>query len=467
MDYLQSLFTADFGHTLVRFLICMIVNLTVITQLYYKKSRRRDFLFTFVLMSVAIFFLVFFMMSIERGKATMGVGLGLFGIFSIMRYRTDAMPVREMTYLFLIICLSVVHAMAEVYLELAMVDALILLTVWLCEQNTKIQNTKLIQYDRIELIKPEKRDELTADLESRTGLKILKVEVGGIDFLKDTAVLRITYEGSTGSADIDGQFKVKKSQWRTVGVILLLFGLTHVPAVAQSNDFGMWYEVGAEKKLSNKWSLGADAEFRMRDNMKTSDRWSAGLSAEYKIVKGLKASAGYSLLYDNNPEEMTYNRSGNLKKWTPSYWGTRHRFNVSLTGSADWNRFTFSLRERWQYTYRPEVANKKYVYSYDDDDDQPSSYTMQSVKSKGKNLLRSRFQMSYNIPNSKVVPFANVELYNDNDGIQKVRYQVGTDYKINKKNVLSLTYRYQHVGHAADDNDVNSHLLGLSYKIKF
>ena len=208
-------FSSEFLNTLVRFAICVIVNWAIIDQLYFRKSHRRDFYFTFMLMTVAIFFLVYFMMGIERGKATMGVGLGLFGIFSIMRYRTDAMPVREMTYLFVIICLSVVHAMAENYLELAIVDVLTIAAILLCEMHLKVQQTKLIQYDRIALVKPEKHDELVADLEERTGLKILKVDVGGIDFLKDTAVLRITYEGTTAS-EVDGQFVVRKSQWREV-----------------------------------------------------------------------------------------------------------------------------------------------------------------------------------------------------------------------------------------------------------
>ena len=210
---MNTLFSVEFLNTLVRFLICVVVNWFIIDRLYYRKSHRRDFYFTFMLMSVAIFFLVYFMMGIDRGKATMGVGLGLFGIFSIMRYRTDAMPVREMTYLFIIICLSVVHAMAEDYAELALVDVITVLAIWLCELNLKVQQTKLIQYDRLELIKPERREELIADLEARTGLKIVKVYVGGVDFLRDTAVLRVTYEGD-GGGDVDSLYQVRKSQWR-------------------------------------------------------------------------------------------------------------------------------------------------------------------------------------------------------------------------------------------------------------
>ncbi len=214
MDF-TTFFSAEFSGTLLRFFMCIAVNWGIIHFLYFKKSHRTDFYFTFMLMTVAIFFLVYFMMGMDRGKATMGVGLGLFGIFSIMRYRTDAMPVREMTYLFLIVCLSVVHAMAEDFGELIVVDVLTVLSIILCEMRFKVYSTKLIQYDRIELIKPDKRNELLADLEERTGLKILKIDVGGIDFLKDTVVLRVTYDGE-GSSDVDGLFRVRKSQWREV-----------------------------------------------------------------------------------------------------------------------------------------------------------------------------------------------------------------------------------------------------------
>ena len=110
---MQELFSVSFADTLLRFVICLFVNWFIVQFLYFRKSHRRDFYFTFVIISVAIFFLVYLMMGMDRGKATMGVGLGLFGIFSIMRYRTDSMPVREMTYLFVVVCLSVVHAMAD------------------------------------------------------------------------------------------------------------------------------------------------------------------------------------------------------------------------------------------------------------------------------------------------------------------------------------------------------------------
>ena len=223
METLFNFVSADYLHMIVRFLICLLTNWVVVDLLYYHKSHRRDFYFTFMLIGVAIFFIVFFMIFVledMKGKTGIGVGIGMFGIFSIMRYRTDAMPVREMTYLFLIICLSVVHAMASEYIELFVIDAIVLASVMGFEMTMKIQPTKIIQYDRVELVKPDKREELKADLEMRTGLKILKIDVGGIDFLKDSVVIRITYESDNRKYNrfngIDGQFTVKKSQWNEV-----------------------------------------------------------------------------------------------------------------------------------------------------------------------------------------------------------------------------------------------------------
>ena len=137
---MENLFgiSLDFGEMLIRFLICVIVNWIIVDRLYYQKSKRRDFYFTYILIGVSIFFIVFFMIFVledMKGKTGIGVGIGLFGIFSIMRYRTDAMPVREMTYLFLIICLSVVNALASTmtYTELLITNAVIVISVWICE----------------------------------------------------------------------------------------------------------------------------------------------------------------------------------------------------------------------------------------------------------------------------------------------------------------------------------------------
>lgn len=208
-------FSPSFLQMLLRLTVSSLVTWLIIDRLYYPKSRRRDFYFTFMLISVAIFFIVFFMIFVledMKGKTSMGIGIGLFGIFSIMRYRTDAMPVREMTYLFIIIALAVVNAIAEgvPLVELLLTNLIVVVAVWLCEKNLKTQPTKLIQYDRMELITPERRDELKADLEKRLGVKVIKVDVGAIDFIRDMAMLRIAYEGAETPAD--SILKLKNSQ---------------------------------------------------------------------------------------------------------------------------------------------------------------------------------------------------------------------------------------------------------------
>ena len=228
MNELKEMFSPDFGETLLRFALCYLVNWIIVNFLYFRKARRRDFFFTFMIISVAIFFLVYLMMGMDRGKATMGVGLGLFGIFSIMRYRTDAMPVREMTYLFVVVCLSVVHAMADALgvdaagvmigtplAELVVIDVIVIAAIVIFERSLKVQASKLVQYDRIDLIKPERREELIADLEQRLGLKIVSVRVGAVDFLRDMTVLRVYYEGND-SGDVKNMLKIRNSDYASV-----------------------------------------------------------------------------------------------------------------------------------------------------------------------------------------------------------------------------------------------------------
>jgi len=208
--------TMPFYSMLIRFLICVVVSWIIIDRLYYRKSKRRDFYFTFMLISISIFFLVFFMIFVledMKGKAGIGLGIGLFGIFSIMRYRTDTMPVREMTYLFIIISLAVVNALASTMplIELVLTNIIVIIAIIVCEWRLKTENVKLVQYDKIELISPDKREELIADLKKRTGLDIIKVEVGAIDFLRDMTMLRVHYRSTdSGSNSVDKTTKLTR-----------------------------------------------------------------------------------------------------------------------------------------------------------------------------------------------------------------------------------------------------------------
>lgn len=179
----------------VRFVINVVMVGVIVRCFYYPKSRRRDYLFTFMLMSVSIFMLIYLM---EGAKLKIGAALGLFAIFGIIRYRTEAVPIREMTYLFFLVALSVINAMAAKLslAELLMANLIFIGVAWLFESNKLVQHvcSKYIRYDNVNLIQPEKREELKADLEKRTGLKIIRLEVGSIDFLKDSALIRIYYQ---------------------------------------------------------------------------------------------------------------------------------------------------------------------------------------------------------------------------------------------------------------------------------
>lgn len=222
MHSITNLFSPEFTAMMIRFAICLIVNWLIIHFLYYRKSKRREFYFTFLLTSIAIFFLVFFMtFGLDKlgGKTSMGIGIGLFGIFSIMRFRTDAMPVREMTYLFVIVSLSVVNAIGDAVstAEILVTDFIVALVIWCIETFMKFKPCKLIQYDRIELIKPDRREDLIHDLEERLGLHIINVEVGGVNFLKDMAVLKVYYTNGTkdeATNSVDDKVRLKATEYR-------------------------------------------------------------------------------------------------------------------------------------------------------------------------------------------------------------------------------------------------------------
>ena len=188
-------FSEDFYGLLIRLGINLFFLTLLIRVLYYTKTRRKDYLFTYYLIGTITFFLCFGLMQMDIDT---GMGLGLFAIFGIIRYRTDAIEIKEMTYLFMVIGISVVNALASNELSISEVGVInvtvVLLTyilenVWLMKHETR----KTINYERIDLIKPENQDLLKADLEKRTGLTINRVEVGKIDFLNDTAMVRIYY----------------------------------------------------------------------------------------------------------------------------------------------------------------------------------------------------------------------------------------------------------------------------------
>jgi hypothetical protein len=194
----------EFLEFVLRFLLNITVIMILVRWLYYTKAKRKDYLFTYVLISSIVFLLCFLLESV---RLQIGFALGLFAIFGIIRYRTDALPIKEMTYLFLIIGVSVINALTNT--ETSVVDLLftnfviIFITyglekVWLL----KHESSKLIIYEKINLIKEENYDELIKDLQERTGIRrINRVEVGKINFLRDICDLTIYYYANNSNGD--------------------------------------------------------------------------------------------------------------------------------------------------------------------------------------------------------------------------------------------------------------------------
>lgn len=198
-------------HLCLHFAFNLLMSWILVHLLYYRKSGRKDYYFTFLMFSSAMFILLFVL---ENIKLQIGFALGLFAIFGMIRYRTETIPVREMTYLFVLIAISIVNGLALniSYAELALANCLILLLTWILESGRLIshRSTKLVTYDRIDLIVPERREELITDLERRIGVKISNVEIGSIDFLRDSAFIKVTYELSSGETGSIDQLKKEK-----------------------------------------------------------------------------------------------------------------------------------------------------------------------------------------------------------------------------------------------------------------
>jgi hypothetical protein len=214
MDFLDPsvIHCGDMGELLIRFAFNALFMWIIIHKLYYPKSLRKDYYFTFALISVSVFFLIFLLGSV---KIKVGFALGLFAIFGIIRYRTESMSVREMTYLFVIIALSVINALAVTlsYAELAVTNIITIACAYLCERLPWVirRSEKLVLYDRVELIVPERREELINDLKARLGLDIDNVVVGAVDFMRDTAMLKVYYKDNDKAYnEINHTFKIPK-----------------------------------------------------------------------------------------------------------------------------------------------------------------------------------------------------------------------------------------------------------------
>lgn len=260
------------------------------------------------------------------------------------------------------------------------------------------------------------------------------------------------------------------------------------PALRAGDDFGLWGEVGLTKSTANKkFSFGADLSFRANDNLGSMSRFDVGVSAAYKPTKFLKLSTGFVYIENHSLREDKphFNNSGRLNGYNVdlAYWQARYRWYFDVTGKVEWNRFTFSLRERYQYTrnapatcdrlrYRGLVTSgyegDKYFdgsnyYAFDEQ-------TTDRKRAKDKHYLRSRIGVEYNIRHCPVTPFATYELSNnlgDAFSVEKHRVTAGIDWKIKKQHTLTAAYVYTNSADRDDDGDSNLHAISIGYNFKF
>jgi len=191
--------TGDLTLFIAGFALNLLSAFVIVRLVYYPRGRCNNYVFTFLAFNTVIYFIMGLFTSVEL---SIGAGFGLFALFSILRYRTETVPIREMTYLFVMAALPILNSVLwgfARYDEMLMVNLLVVLTVWILDKAWGFNREQLqmdVVYEKIDLIPCERREEMLADLRERTGLNVYQVEVLGINFLRDTAEIRITYSNN-------------------------------------------------------------------------------------------------------------------------------------------------------------------------------------------------------------------------------------------------------------------------------
>ena len=176
-----------------RLLIDVLSMVVLVRFIYFRIYKKKDYLFTFFLFNIIIFIITYLMNKVDM---SLGAAFGLFAVFSMLRYRTEGISTKDMTYLFIVIAIGLICAVSKgTYFELALITSILIAFTYALDGNWLVRNelVKTIQYENIELIKPENYNSLIDDLKKRTGLNIHRASVNRIDFLKDIAVVKIYY----------------------------------------------------------------------------------------------------------------------------------------------------------------------------------------------------------------------------------------------------------------------------------
>lgn len=177
----------------LRLLIDIISMLVLVRFIYFRIYKKKDYLFTFFLFNIIIFIITYLLNKVDM---SMGAAFGLFAVFSMLRYRTEGISTKDMTYLFIVIAMGLICAVSKAtYFELGVINAILIGFTYTLDGNWLVRNemVKNVQYENIEMIKPENYDALVQDLKNRTGLNIHRVTVNRIDFLRDVALVKIYY----------------------------------------------------------------------------------------------------------------------------------------------------------------------------------------------------------------------------------------------------------------------------------
>ncbi len=231
---------------------------------------------------------------------------------------------------------------------------------------------------------------------------------------------------------------MKNSQISKIRLMLLFFLLCTGKGWAQNDDWGLWTNIGVEKQLSKKWSLGLGGEYRWKEDITLTDQVRGSLDTEYKVWKFLKIGAGYELIAD--------------KKKKKDIFAYRHRFKIEAQASYKISRFTLSWRPRLQTTLYDNIEL---------DDDDLDNY---------KWVIRNRFGLKYNIPKIPLKPYIQFETFNHifsdiQPSYYKSRFSAGLEYSITKHHGIDLSYK--HDSEILNDKKYTLNVIAAGYKFSF
>lgn len=253
--------------------------------------------------------------------------------------------------------------------------------------------------------------------------------------------------------------------------LLTILLLTPILTIrAQYDDLGCQVGVELDKKLAKHLRLEIAEEMRTRDNMSAIDRLATNIGVRWEVLPWLNLNGGYVFLVDHR-KHISHYKEGDRevlkgmaevgdRKNLREFWGVRNRAYASFTVSKQWGDFKLSLRERWQYSYQVErIAEERYNYVYNKSDKVPHLY-----HGKAQHYLRSRLMATYKPKDLSVKPYASVETYNA-WALEKVRYTLGAEWKLNFRHTLDAFYRYVYESEH-DDDDPCRHIIGLTWQVK-